>query len=220
VLCPDRAIARGQVVLGAGLKKLLKFKTWLTVPDAARHLSILFGEDVTEADVLRFALDGHLTLSVDFVNQTTARCGKIIPLADAEIREVKSLNGDGVVRLIRNGIYLGEERVFSFSSEPTYMDGIWDLAMLGAERLDVEHSYQLLTDGPAVTLAAFDGPLVSHPDGTWCQLLANYKGRLDDRDPDRLIGRPYRRKDHREQAEAHPRGHGEQGGRLTPSAIA
>jgi hypothetical protein len=47
----------GQVVIGVGLKKLMKFKTWLTVPDAARHLSILFGEDVTEADVLRFALD-------------------------------------------------------------------------------------------------------------------------------------------------------------------
>jgi len=38
------------------LKKLLKLKDWLTVPDAARHLSILFGEDVTEADVLRFGL--------------------------------------------------------------------------------------------------------------------------------------------------------------------
>jgi hypothetical protein len=47
---------------------VVKFKEWLTVPDAARHLSILFGEDVSEADVLQLALDGHLTLSVHFVN--------------------------------------------------------------------------------------------------------------------------------------------------------
>ena len=50
------------------MKKLLKLREWLTVPEAAGHLSILFGEDVTEADVLRLALDGHLTLSVNFVN--------------------------------------------------------------------------------------------------------------------------------------------------------
>ena len=44
------------------MQKLLNLKEWLTIADAARHLSILFGEDVSEPDVLRLALDGHLTL--------------------------------------------------------------------------------------------------------------------------------------------------------------
>lgn len=48
-------------------KKLLKLRDWLSVTEAARHLSILLGDEVTEAHVLRFALDGRLTLSVDFV---------------------------------------------------------------------------------------------------------------------------------------------------------
>jgi hypothetical protein len=65
-------------------KKLLKLRDWLTVPDAARYLSILLGDKVTVAHVLRFALDRRLTLSVNFVNITLARCGKIIPQADAE----------------------------------------------------------------------------------------------------------------------------------------
>ena len=43
-------------------------KEWLTVPDAAKRLSVIFGEEVTEADVLRLALDGHLKLSIYFVN--------------------------------------------------------------------------------------------------------------------------------------------------------
>jgi hypothetical protein len=45
------------------LKKLLNLKRWLTVADAIRHLSILFGEDVSEADLLQLALEGHLTES-------------------------------------------------------------------------------------------------------------------------------------------------------------
>ena len=51
----------------AGLRKLLKLKDWVSVPDAARHLSIILDVIVSEADVLRFALDGRLTLSVYFV---------------------------------------------------------------------------------------------------------------------------------------------------------
>lgn len=64
--------------------KLFNLKEWLTVADAARHLSIVFGEDVTEADVLRLALDGRLRLSVYFVNHAKARCGKVIPWEETE----------------------------------------------------------------------------------------------------------------------------------------
>jgi hypothetical protein len=65
VLGPGRAAAHGSVVMNTGLKKLLKLRDWLTVPDAARYLSILLGDEVTVAHVLRFALDRRLTLSVN-----------------------------------------------------------------------------------------------------------------------------------------------------------
>ena len=71
-------------------KKLLKLRDWLSVPEAARHLSILLGDEVTEAHVLRFALDGRLTLSVDFVNATPARSGKVITPADAKRKIIKT----------------------------------------------------------------------------------------------------------------------------------
>ena len=57
--------------------------------DAAAHLSIAFGERVTEADVLRLGLDGHLTLSVDFVNHGSGRLGKIVPREQATVRMTK-----------------------------------------------------------------------------------------------------------------------------------
>ena len=75
------------------MRKLLKLKEWLTVPDAARHLSILFEEEVAEADVLRLALDGHLTLSVLFVNHTHARCGSIVPLERAKFSDRRTPGG-------------------------------------------------------------------------------------------------------------------------------
>jgi hypothetical protein len=69
------------------MNKLLKLKSWLTVPDAARHLSILSGQEITEADVLRLAMDRHLTLSMYIVSPQVALIGKIIPHSDAEFEE-------------------------------------------------------------------------------------------------------------------------------------
>ena len=66
------------------MSKLFKLKEWLTVPDAARHLSIAFGEEVSEPDVLRLALDGHLKLSVNFVNHARARRGKVVSWMETE----------------------------------------------------------------------------------------------------------------------------------------
>lgn len=61
------------------MSKLFAFKEWLTVSDAARHLSIVFGEDVTETDVLRLAADRRLCMSVRFVNHTCVRRGLVVP---------------------------------------------------------------------------------------------------------------------------------------------
>ena len=55
--------------------KLFKLRKWLTIPETAKHLSLMFGEEVTEADILRLGLDGHLKLSVYFVNHAHAKAG-------------------------------------------------------------------------------------------------------------------------------------------------
>jgi hypothetical protein len=75
----------------ARVKKLLNLKQWLSVADAARHLSLLFGEDVTELDVLRLALDGHLTLSAHLVNKRECLCGPLVQIQDAK-RDTQALD--------------------------------------------------------------------------------------------------------------------------------
>ena len=153
--------------------KLFNLKKWLTVPETVRHLATLFGEEVTEADVLRLALDGHLRLSVNFVNHTYGKPGKVIPLSEA--KTVPGLFKEGqepydVVLALR----LNEHDYLELDEKIVNLTGVWDLLMMGSEELDIEHKYQQLTGGPAVTLTCLDGAFVKAADGTICELQESY----------------------------------------------
>ncbi|HRH14256.1 MAG TPA: hypothetical protein PK225_07870 [Azonexus sp.] len=155
--------------------KLFNLKEWLTVADAARHLSIVFGEDVTEADVLRLALDGRLRLSVYFVNHAIGRQAKWIPWEEypelVELTEaLAKMHGREYVRTTEEN----QKLVLRCGDEVTTLRGVWDLPMIGNEQLDIEHEYQNLTGGPAVTLQGLDGPFVEGRDDQIYQLQENY----------------------------------------------
>ncbi len=50
-------------------RKVFTLRKWLSLQEAAEHLSDLFSDSVTERDVLNLALDGELPLSVNFISQ-------------------------------------------------------------------------------------------------------------------------------------------------------
>ena len=159
--------------------KLFKLREWLTLDEAAAHISNVLGESATVADLYRFALDGYLTLSVDFVNHASARKGKWLKKEQVEFK------------LIENDLFSGEKLDIPFSmpancevrvSEDDWIflekpvvsiNGVWDLPMVGAEQLDIEHNYQQLTSGLEVTLTTLDGVFVQQGDVV-CQLQANF----------------------------------------------
>ena len=156
------------------MSKLFNLKEWLTVSDTTKRLAIMFGEEVTEADVLRLALDGRLRLSVYFVNHTKALYGKLVPISDAEYEDVPSLDGSTTVRLYKGPtLLLGGEvsHVLELGDEVLTLKGVFDLPMIGNEQLDIEHRYHYLTGGPAVTLGGLDGAFVEGKNGAICQLL-------------------------------------------------
>jgi len=142
--------------------KLLKLREWLIVPDAARHLSNIFKEEVSEADMLRLALDGQLKLSVYFVSHAHAIRGEVVSYGKKE----KEINGG----LFRKKINIDNDRYLNLEGAVTIIQGVWDLAMVGNERLDVEKKYQTLTNGPKVTLIGFDGAFVTDENGEIYQL--------------------------------------------------
>lgn len=156
--------------------KLFKLKEWVSIPEAARRLAITFGEEVTEADLLKLALDGHLRLSVHFVNHATALCGSIgvpgkarfvdfpIDVAAACKKEQPSEGYQGGHKKMRMGIKLNNGEVIDLEDEIVTLNGVYDLPMIGDERLDIERKFQRLTDGPAVTLIGLDGAFVMKED--------------------------------------------------------
>lgn len=157
------------------MSKLFKLKEWVTIPDAARHLSQIVNEPVSEADVLQMALDGHLKLTVDFPNRAKARIGRVIPYKDVPHHELPSLDGKGTFTYadgyplhdIKNGAQLqGETPFIHFEKEVVSIDGLWDLAMLGNERIDIEFDLQNLIGGPEVTMTNIEGTFLNRSDGT------------------------------------------------------
>lgn len=156
------------------MNRLFKLKKWLTVPETARHLAIAFGEEVSESDVLRLALDGHLRLSVNFVNHTQAKRGKVVPLSEAKtVPGIPTWEGQEPYEVVL-ALRLNEDDFLELEEKITTLDGIWDLPLIGNEQLDVEHKYQQLTDGPAVTLQGMDGAFVKGQDGQLCQLQESF----------------------------------------------
>lgn len=193
------------------MSKIYKLREWLTVSEAAKQLSILFGEEVTEADLLRLALDRRLRLSVYFVNHAMARCGKVIPWEETDwwlfpnsdslpggrrilekadsatgvkcqsaptklaelFNEIPEGERDDFYPLMRS-LNIDGERFVTLSDNVTTLRGVWDLPMIGGEKLDVEHMFQNLTDGPSVTLQNIDGAFVEGPDGVMCQIQEDF----------------------------------------------
>ncbi len=139
---------------------------------------------------------GHLQLSINFVNKVRARGGGSVPISEARLVAFSKTDGEisgpvdipdlrvndplpinisegvksGSIALVMRGIDVGNEQVLELTEEITTIEGVWDLPMIGAERLDVEHMYQRETDGPEVTLMCLDGPFVANRSGGICQL--------------------------------------------------
>ena len=168
------------------MSKLFKLKEWVTIPDAARHLSQIVNEPVCEADVLQMALDGHLKLTVDFPNRAKARVGRVIPYKDVPHHELPSPDGKGTFTYadgyplhdLKNGEQLQAETPFiHFGKEVVSIDGLWDLAMLGNERIDIEFDLQSLIGGPEVTMTNIEGTFLNRGDGAWAALQEQFEDR-------------------------------------------
>lgn len=111
--------------------KLFKLKKWLKLPEVATHLSGVCKQEVSEADILRMALNNHLKLSVYFVNKAyIIYCGE-----GASHKNFPLKVQDKAIEIT----------------------GLWDLPMLGNGRLDIEDRYQSLTGGPKVSWESYVG---------------------------------------------------------------
>lgn len=101
--------------------KLMMLKEWLTLDEAAIRLSATAAEVVTQADILRFAIDNHIQLSVFTVDEISVR------------------DMDFETEIIDNQkcFMLGEG-----ASDAYRIQGVWDLAAYGAGMEELERIYR------------------------------------------------------------------------------
>jgi hypothetical protein len=151
------------------MSKLFNLKKWLTIDEAASHLSGVFSESVSSSDVLRLGLDRHLTLSVNFVNEAFAKVGRIVP-----VEKAKRLPGVPKNSKLGHfqfpGFILNEKEVLEFDDTTETLIGVYDLPLLGGDRLDVEQVYQMITQGPEVTIQEPHGTFVLDSKGRYSQI--------------------------------------------------
>jgi hypothetical protein len=163
------------------LSKLLKLKEWLTVPDAARHLSTLLEPGVGEADVLRLALDGRLKLSVFFPKATPAFSGAMIVtdnltdhLPDDRVWTSEGNEEDDFDAYMQEyyGWSSNEDTILIEKTTKQVLQvathcevsGVFDLAMLGGVRDYIEHEYRrLISNNPINAQSKHDLKIESIP---------------------------------------------------------
>lgn len=163
---------------GTQVIKLYQLKQWLTIEETARHFSTLFSEPVSEADVLRLGLDRRLTLSVNFVNDAYGRIGNIVHANPGIYKHFEHpySSSDWMSAPLwslycgAHGLEVSEDSELQFNPWIRILHGVYDLFMLGAEAIDIENRWQVLTGGPAISKRNRIGVLVGTPQGEFCEV--------------------------------------------------
>ncbi|MES2824646.1 MAG: hypothetical protein V4732_13660 [Pseudomonadota bacterium] len=163
------------------MSKLFKLKEWLTVEEAAKHLSTVLGEEVAIADIYRLTLDKHLVLSMNFPNGTYGNLGEAVSLENtkrftppADLMEaMRKINPERGSEEIIVSDYIGDGQFINWEEKVVAIDGVWDLAMLASERIDVEYVYHQLIGGPKIDLVGLDGAFVKQGN-VFCRLVESF----------------------------------------------
>jgi hypothetical protein len=161
---------------GGVMSKLFKFKKWLTLDETAKRLSLMLEDEISKIDVLKFALDGHLMVSILFANQTLARRASIISRDETKLfKELFPLYEDGKLDG-KFSVYMDEsnrkELAIETDSEILYLyDDAWDLGMIGGEVSEIKSYLCKELSLPREETTSLDGCFVKNDDGQLFQLV-------------------------------------------------
>ncbi|MBP6518814.1 hypothetical protein [Shewanella sp.] len=146
------------------MSKLYKLKKWLTLDEAITHISNLIGESISLSELYQLAADGHIRLSVKFVNGAKAKKVRLIRAKDVKYKQLIPKNipdfpKDKCFRVPIKGYtqISGDLWAEEVVAETYSISGVWDLAMVGAEQADIADRYYQTTSDHAGTIPRFVG---------------------------------------------------------------
>ena len=81
---------------------------------------------------------------------------------------------EGEQVLVIRYLQLDDDSYVKFTGKIKTIEGVWDLPMIGGEKLDIEERYQQLTNGPQINRLALEGVVIQGPSGELCQLQEQF----------------------------------------------
>lgn len=166
------------------MKKIYKLKKWLSIEEAAKRLSIELGEEVTESDVLQLAVDEQLRISVNFPHDWV---GKVCYLTtDDNVvkesqKELIGLDGKPFVHFEYRKCSETEYIKIDYHIRH-FQAGIWELKLIGNEKIDLEWELKANSGLPCVDVINLSGFYVKNRDGIIIERQShlNHKAKIRD----------------------------------------
>ncbi|MFV0547723.1 MAG: hypothetical protein ACK5M5_03250 [Limnobaculum xujianqingii] len=166
------------------MNKLFKLKEWLTLEETTRRLTLVLQEEVNISDILQLALDGRITISALIEESKYAIKAKKESVNLIERFNKNLLSNEEVDPLIKAVIKdLGfpdeeffspyESAIIPFGGVFKLPSGVYDLPMIGAEKLDILHICSTLQGREPVTLINLNGPYLLH-EGNYVNIMAPF----------------------------------------------
>jgi hypothetical protein len=161
------------------MSKLFKLKEWVTLDEAVVYLSKAINEPLTLADLYRFALDGKLKLSVNFVNAVNGVIGRWFKSDDIKNKGKfdlvqSSLNPEKSPK--PNEMFVSNDDWIAWQAGIQTISGVWELTMRGDEPLDVKAHHQYMLSGLGVIGSPINGHgILLQQDNVVCQLYKHFQ---------------------------------------------
>jgi hypothetical protein len=157
------------------MSKLYKLKKWVSLSEAANLITDRIKERVQITDVLQLALNDQVAISVFLVNGAYVRQCNPVMLEDVKFNEV--------IGLKREILHLPAEGRLFFQGEQAYLiekkvqkleAGLYDLPLIGGERIDVEHELHQLQSGIERTDVSLENIFVKNQQGLLFEIQYHY----------------------------------------------
>ncbi|MGU9774823.1 hypothetical protein ACV3J7_00155 [Salmonella enterica] len=155
------------------MNKLFKLKEWLTLEETSRRLTTSFQESVSTADCLQLALDGHIKISALIEKSKYGiLCKEGERNNDILFGFIELMKESG--KFSDEAIMFAEKRkrspsntikIHRYGNVFRLRSGVYDLPMIGAERLDVLHLCSMLQGRDPANFICLEGPFLNHNDG-------------------------------------------------------
>lgn len=136
----------------------------------------MLADSLDAPGVLRLALDGHLTLSMHLVNGAYGRKFKAVDLATVEWEKIRSTDGQHVLKIPAHGrIWIHNQTTYQLMQPVVLLEpGLWDVPLIGGERVDAELKIQQMSFGPEPTSVSLEGVLIKHLNGDLFEIQSRY----------------------------------------------